>query len=239
MDVAAAPLARKLSQYLALAPDELDCLRSLLAHNRTMARRVELMSEGASAQQSFVLLEGWACCYKLLPDGRRQIINFTIPGDFLGLRSVLLRVADHSVASITRIRVSSFSGSNLFDIINQYPRVGAAILWALSCEEAIVVEHLVNLGRRNALERVAHFLLELGERLKVIGLASDHGYQCPLVQDDLADALGLTAIHVNRVLRQLRERQLLTLSRGQLRIHDWTALAELAQFSPRYLDHAR
>jgi len=149
---------------------------------------------------------------------------------------VLFRVSDHSVASVTPVRVSSFSRHELFEIINQFPRVAVAILWALSCEEAIVVEHLVNLGRRNALERVAHFLIEFGERLQVVGLATDRGYECPFTQDDLADALGLSAIHINRILRQLRERQLLTLSHGSLQIHDLPGLAAVAQFSDQYLD---
>jgi CRP-like cAMP-binding protein len=236
IDIAAASLARKLTQFIELSPDELSCLDRLQVHNRTFDRRVNLRSEGESGQPCFVLQDGWACCFKLLLNGRRQIINFAIPGDFLGLRSVLFRVSDHSVASITPVRVSSFSGHELFEIIDRFPRVAAAILWALSCEEAIVVEHLVNIGRRNALERVAHFLIEFGERLQVIGLATDQGYECPFTQEDLADALGLSAIHINRILRQLREQQLLTLSHGSLQIHDLPGLAAVAQFSDEYLD---
>jgi len=236
MDSATTFLARKLTQFIELSADELGCLDRLQAHNRTFGRRANLRSEGEGGQQCFILRDGWACCFKLLQNGRRQIINFAVPGDFLGLRSVLFRVSDHSVASITSVRVSSFSGRELFEIINQFPRVAVAILWALSCEEAIVVEHLVNLGRRNALERVAHFLIEFGERLKVVDLASDDGYECPFTQDDLADALGLSAIHINRILRQLRERQLLTLSHGSLEIHDLPGLAAIAQFSDQYLD---
>jgi CRP-like cAMP-binding protein len=236
MDIASASLACKLTQFIELSPDELGCLDRLQARNRSFERRVNLRSEGESGEQCFVLQDGWAGCYKLLLNGRRQIINFAIPGDFLGLRSVLFRVSDHSVASITPVQVSSFSGRELFEIINQFPRVAVAILWALSCEEAIVVEHLVNLGRRNALERIAHFLIEFGERLRVVGMATDQGYECPFTQDDLADALGLSAIHVNRILRQLRERQLLTLSHGSLQIHDLPGLAAVAQFSDQYLD---
>jgi CRP-like cAMP-binding protein len=236
MDLAATPLARKLTEYIELSPDELGCLGRLQAQNLSFERRANLRSEGESGQQCFILQDGWACCFKLLQNGRRQIINFAIPGDFLGLRSVLFRVSDHSVASITPVQVSSFSGRELFEIINQFPRVAVAILWALSCEEAIVVEHVVNLGRRNALERIAHFLIEFGERLRVVGMATDQGYECPFTQDDLADALGLSAIHVNRILRQLRERQLLTLSHGSLQIHDLPGLAAVAQFSDQYLD---
>lgn len=236
MDIAATPLARKLTQFIELSTDELGCLDRLQTNTKSFDRRINLRSEGESGEQCFVLQFGWACCYKLLLNGRRQIINFAIPGDFLGLRSVLFRVSDHSIASVTPVQVSAFSEHELFETINRYPRVATAILWALSCEEAIVVEHLVNLGRRNALERVAHFLIEFGERLQVVGLATDKGYECPFTQDDLADALGLSAIHLNRILRQLRERQLLTLSLGTLQIHDLPGLAKIAQFSDQYLD---
>jgi CRP-like cAMP-binding protein len=134
MDIAATPLARKLGHYIALSRD-LSRPPSGAHPNRTPPRRAA--SEGESGQDRFVLMEGWACSYKLLPDGRRQIINFALPGDFLGLRSVLLRVADHSVASVTDIRVSPFSHADLSEISEHYARLHAAILWALSREEAI------------------------------------------------------------------------------------------------------
>ena len=100
-----------------------------------------------------------------------------------------------------------------------------------------MVEHLVNIGRRKAAGRVAHLLLELGERLKLVGLGDDGGYACPLTQEELADAVGLTPIHINRVLRQLRERGLATLSHRQLVIHDLAGLRELAEFNIGFLDH--
>ena len=116
-----------------------------------------------------------------------------------------------------------------------FPRLGAALLWAASRDEAMVVEHLVSIGRRSAIERTAHFFIELAERLSLIGLSSKGEFNCPLSQFVLADALGLTAIHINRVLRQLREQKMLTLRNGKVQMHDWNGLRKLAGFEGGYL----
>jgi CRP-like cAMP-binding protein len=230
-------LARKLGRFVSFTEDELRGLHQLEQPRQKVEPHAELTFEGQARQDCYVLLEGWAAGYKILPDGKRQIINFSIPGDFLGLRSFLLRTADHSVVTLTEAWVSRFEQQRILEILEDLPRVGTAILWALSREEAIVVEHLVNIGRRSAIERLAHLLLELGERLRIVGLGYDGGYACPLTQEALADALGLTPIYVNRILRQLRERGLVSLNRRQLAIHDLAGLRELAEFSIAYLDH--
>jgi CRP-like cAMP-binding protein len=230
-------LARKLGRFLKFTEDELRGLQHLEEPRQKVEAHTELTFEGQERQDCYVLLEGWAAGYKILPDGKRQIINFSIPGDFLGLRSFLLRTADHSVVTLTDAWVSRFEQQRILQILEDLPRVGTAILWALSREEAIVVEHLVDIGRRNAIERLAHLLRELGERLKIVGLGDDAGYACPLTQEALADAVGLTPIYVNRVLRQLRERGLASLNRRQLVIHDLAGLQALAEFNIAYLDH--
>ena len=120
--------------------------------------------------------------------------------------------------------------------VTEFPRLGAALLWAASRDEAMVVEHLVNIGRRSALERTAHFFMELAERLSLVGLATEAEFQCPLSQSVLADALGLTGIHVNRVLRQLREQKLLTMKQRTVHIHDLSGLRKLAGFQGGYLN---
>ena len=173
---------------------------------------------------------GWVCSFKLLPGGSRQIINFPLPGDCVGLRSVLLRTSDHSFSALTDAVISSVEATSMLKIFNDFPRLGAAILWAASRDEAMVVEHLVSIGRRTALERTAHFFLELAERLALVGLATEPEFRCPLNQYVLADALGLSAILVNRVLRQLRERKLLTLKGHKVILHNPAALKRLAAF---------
>ena len=149
-----------------------------------------LIHQGQADQHAYIVGSGWACSYKMLRGGTRQIVDFQVPGDFLGLRSVLFRTADHSVEPITRVQASEVREQDLLDAFNQTPRLAAAVLWEASRDEAMVVEHLVGLGRRNANENMAHFLLELGARLKLVGLADRQGYVCPLSQYQLADALG-------------------------------------------------
>jgi CRP-like cAMP-binding protein len=126
---------------------------------------------------------------------------------------------------------------DLLDTFRKTPRLATAVLWAASRDEAMVVEHLVGIGRRDAKERTAHFLLELGARLKLVGLGSISGYDCPLSQYLLSDALGMSAVHVNRVLRELREDGLVTFQQGRVEIHDLAGLLKLADFDMAYLDH--
>jgi CRP-like cAMP-binding protein len=175
----------------------------------------------------------------LLPDGGRQVINFSLPGDFMGLRRILLRTSDHSFATFSDCIVSPVSVKRAISVFNEYPRLGAAILWAVSRDEAMVVEHLVGVGRRSAIERIAHFFLELGDRLRLVGMASGTKFGCAINQHLLADTLGLTAIHVNRVLRQLREKGFITVKEHRVVIEDAKGLMKPAGYDAGYLDQPR
>jgi CRP-like cAMP-binding protein len=223
-------LATKLRTFMELSDREAGCLAELQSSPQRLKAGKELVHEGQTGHLAYILQAGWACSFKLLPDGGRQIIAFPLPGDCVGLRSVLLRTSDHSFSALTDVVVSSVEASRMMEIFNEFPRLGAAILWAASRDEAMVVEHLVSIGRRSAIERTAHFFLELSERLRLVGLATEQEFDCPLNQYVLADALGLSAIHVNRVLRQLRERKLMTLKDRKVTIHNMNRLALLAGF---------
>ncbi len=230
------PLARKLSTFVALSAADLATLARFDRRRRTYMSGQNMIHEGQPNASAFVLADGWACSYKMLQDGERQIVDFQIPGDFLGLRSILFRTADHSVEAITRIEASEMLESDILDAFSNAPRLATAILWAASRDEAMVVEHLVNIGRRSAEERMAHFLLELGARLQLVGLADRTGFDCPLTQYHLADLLGLSAVHVNRVLRHMREDGLVTFKKGRVVFDDFDRLTKLADFDMAYLD---
>jgi CRP-like cAMP-binding protein len=230
------PLIRKLSVFVALSDTELAVLQRLHQRRRSFVAGRDLVHQGQSEHAAYILATGWVCSYKLQPDGTRQIVDFQIPGDFLGLRSVLLRTSDHSFEPVTDIQAAEVLSGDLLEAFAETPRLAAAILWAASRDEAMVVEHLVGVGRRDADARMAHFLLELGSRLALVGLGSREGYECPLTQYHLADALGLSAVHVNRVLRQLRERGLVTFQNGRVTFDDHAGLVDLAAFDPAYLD---
>lgn len=223
-------LARKISAFVQLSDRELDHLARLELTRIRVVRGRELVHEGEPGHIAHIIHVGWACSFKNLPDGGRQIIAFPVPGDCVGLRSMLLRTSDHSFAALTDATVSRVDAASVKEIFTEYPRLGAAILWATSRDEAMVVEHLVSVGRRSALGRMAHFFLELNDRLQLVGLASGASFACPLSQNVLADALGLSAIHVNRVLRQLRERGLMTFRDRRVTIHDAPALKALGGY---------
>lgn len=236
MSILQSSLTRKLSAFVALSGTDLETLARYHRRRRTFQAGHEMIHEGQKNQSAFILAEGWACSYKLLPDGERQIVDFQIPGDFLGLRSILFRTADHSTEAVTRIEASEVLAVDIFDSFAEAPRLATAVLWAASRDEAMVVEHLVNLGRRSADMRMAHFLLELGSRLSLVGVGDRTGFNCPLTQYHLADALGLSAVHVNRVLRHLREAGLVTFRNGRVTFDDFSGLVALANFDVDYLD---
>ncbi|MCF8485530.1 MAG: Crp/Fnr family transcriptional regulator [Rhodobacteraceae bacterium] len=231
------PLVRKLGTFVALSDVELSVIETLHKRRRTFVAGRDLVHQGQSDQAAYILASGWACSYKILPDGERQIIDFQIPGDFLGLRSVLLHMSDHSIEPITDIEVSEVMVGDLLDAFGKTPRLAMAVLWAASRDEAMVVEHLVDIGRRTAIERMAHFLLELGSRLALVGMGNKSGYQCPLTQYLMADALGLSAVHVNRVLRQLREEGMVSFRDGLVVFENYNKLVDFAGFDEAYLDH--
>jgi CRP-like cAMP-binding protein len=231
------PFARKLAAFVALCPKDLAVMSDLYRRRRKFVVGMDMIHQGQADQSAYVLASGWACSYKLLPSGTRQIVDFQIPGDFLGLRSVLFRTADHNVEPITPVQASVFTQRDLLDAFMQTPRLATAVLWAASRDEAMVVEHLIDLGRRSAAERMGHLLLELGARLRLVGMAGKEGFKCPLSQYLLADAMGLSAVHVNRVLRELREEGLVTFQRGQVVFDDYDALVEFTSYDRAYLDH--
>jgi CRP-like cAMP-binding protein len=231
------PFARKLAAFVRLSEADLGVMSDLYRRRRRFSVGVDMIHQGQADQSAFVLASGWASSYKILPSGSRQIVNIQIPGDFLGLRSVLFRTADHNVEPITVVHASEVRHRDLLNAFSLTPRLATAVLWAASRDEAMVVEHLVDVGRRTATERMAHFLLELGARLRLVGLGTREGYLCPLSQYLLADTLGLSAVHVNRVLRELREAGMVTFQKGRVLFDDYDALVEHASFDRAYLDH--
>lgn len=226
---------QKLSAYADLSASDMTGLAMFNRRTRRFQRGHEMIHEGQRSGSAFLLIDGWACSFKLLPDGDRQIVDFQVPGDFLGLRSILFQTSDHGVEALTKIEAFEVLSTDILDAFTRVPRMATAVLWASARDEAMVAEHLVNVGRRTAEQRVAHLLLELGARLDLVGIGDRSGYPCPLTQYHLADALGLSAIHVNRVLRHLREDGLVTFQKGKVIFGDRARLEHLAAFDGAYL----
>lgn len=230
------PLAKKLSTFIKLSGRELIELNQVYDKPRSFIAGRDLVRQGKFNQKFYILSDGWVCSYKIQPDGSRQIFDIQVPGDFLGLRNVLQRSSDVSFEPIVDISVAEIQIDDLFFAFDAVPRLATAFMRAMSRDEAVVAEHLINIGRRNADERMAHFFLELGARLTLIGVANKSGFDCPMTQYHIADALGLSAVHVNRVLRNLREQGLFTFRNGYVAFNDYNRLSDLAGFDPSYLN---
>ena len=230
MPLSESALVKKLDAYVELTSEDKSLLADLQSPPVTIGRGKELMREGDAGNRVIILRTGWASSYKDLRDGGRQIINFPVAGDCVGLRSVLLRTADHSFATLTDAQVSIVEGPRMLKLLDERPRIRAAFLWSAARDEAMAVEHLVSVGRRTALERTAHFFMELADRLLLVGLAEGTEFHCPLNQYVLADSLGLSAIHVNRILRQLREMNLLSVKSGKVMIMDVNGLRSISGY---------
>lgn len=232
---AALPLVDKLAAYLTLTPAEHAFLAELHEPRRKLARHRDIIVAGRRYDQLFILCSGVVSRYKVLPDGKRQILNLGLPGDLIGLPSSLFDVAVNSVSALTDVVLAPVPFPKLFLLFSQFPRVATALFWASAAEAAMFGEHLVNLGRRSAYERLAHLILELMVRLRAAGLTDDHSYTLPLTQELMADVLGLSGPHINRMIRSLRDEGLATIEGQRVVIHDVAALSALAGFDERYL----
>ena len=199
----------------------------------------DLIVEGDDVPRGYIVEEGWAYGYRLLNDGRRLIFNFVLPGDLVGASGALIEVADHSVATLTPCQVYPFSTRTLIDVELRYPNVGQVFVWSARRELAMLQERVIDLGRRTARERVAHLLLELLHRLRLVGLSDGTSFELPLTQGTLGDALGLSIVHVNRTLRRLNEEGVIRYRPGEIPAIDLPALKNIADFDEDYLHQSR
>jgi len=170
-----------------------------------------------------------------MPDGRRQILTILIPGDVFDLHGFLLKAMDHSIAALGPARIAVITRETVMDLAQNYPRIRAALWWSAMQEQAIMRERIVALGRRSARGRVAYFLCELVWRQQAVGMAEDHAIRLPFTQTDLADTLGLTSVHTNRVLQGFRRDKLITLERQRLILRDTERLQAISGLNSDYL----
>lgn len=229
------PLIRKLESVFSLSDDERRALENLPMQVTLLKADQDIVREGDRPSRSCVILSGIACTYKVTGDGKRQIVSFNLPGDLPDLQSLHLKVLDNSTGTISPYRVGFIPHGALRDICERYPRITAAFWRETLIDAAIFREWVMNVGRREAYSRMAHVLCELLVRLRAVGLAEDHACYLPITQSELADALGITAVHANRVLKELRTDGLIELQGSRLNIPDWEKLQQAGDFDPAYL----
>ena len=233
------PVAYKLERFCRLSSDDNAALASVSRNVRFVEPRRDLISEGERPRAVHLVLDGWACRYKQLPDGKRQIVGLFVPGDFCDVNVFILKYMDHSIGAITRLKVAMITPDEMHALTEGRPRITQALWWHELVTTAIQREWTVNLGQRSAYERIAHLLIEIYIRLRTVGRAQHGRCDFPLTQNDLADATGLTAVHVNRTLQELRRDGLIELDRKQLQILDLERMMDASMFTANYLhlDH--
>jgi CRP-like cAMP-binding protein len=218
-----------------MSQEEEEVLRGAVSEIRELPAGVLVVRAGVTLSHSTLLFDGLACRFKDLADGQRQIMELHIGGDFLDLHGFLLKQLDHNVGSMTPVRFGLVPHEALRTITETHPHLARMLWFSTLLDAAIHRERILSVGRRSALSRIAHMFCELFVRLDIVGLVSGSSYRLPLTQADLADATGLTSVHVNRMLRKLRDEKLLTFRGGEVVIHDWDRLQREAEFDPTYL----
>ncbi|MFN3669206.1 MAG: Crp/Fnr family transcriptional regulator [Brevundimonas sp.] len=228
------PFLLKLAFGADLTSDDRRLLAELSSNPRPVAARTDLSREGQKPTNVHLVMSGYACRYKVLPNGRRQIMAIFVPGDVCDLHVQILGEMDHSIGTLSDAMVVDISPTKIEELIAN-PRINRALWWMTLVDEGTLREWLVSLGQRDAAERMAHVFCELHLRLQSVGLAGEDSFDLPGTQDDLADLMGVTVVHVNRTLATLRETRLIQFERGRLAIPDVSRLRAFGGFDPNYL----
>jgi CRP-like cAMP-binding protein len=218
-----------------VSAEEERAIRAAMLEPRDVAARTTIIRAGDLLKTSTLLLEGMMCRYKDLRNGERQITEVHVAGDFVDLHSFSLKRLDHYIMALTPCRIALVPHERLTRITEELPHLGRMYWFSTNLDAAIHREWEVSLGRRSALSKTAHLFCELHVRLGLVGLADDDGYDLKLTQIDIAECLGLTAVHVNRTLRDLREQGAVEFNKGRVTIRDMTKLRKIAEFDPAYL----
>lgn len=224
-----------LPDWVLLSELETEAINRLECGARAIRRGADIVAQGRKYDSIFVLAEGFALRYRIMADGRRQAFNVSIPGDTVGYPACFFDTALYSVSALSNAIVYGISFADVAAIFRDHPRLALTLFWSMARETAILGEHLADVGWRNAYERLAHFLLEMATRLAAIGMSDGTTFDLPITQAKLADVLGLSIPHVNRILRRLREDGLIDRAGPRVRIVDRAALAALADFNDSYL----
>jgi len=225
-----APLARKLSALRALSPQERAWLGTVDLSRERFTPGELIQSEQRPLERPYLILTGWAARQRVLPDGRRQILSFLLPGDTAGIRRGPAPIVPTAVAALTGVEIADASFLRSFAASADNENLADALSIAQAVEEAQMLDHLVRLGRQTALERTAHLLMELHGRLSAAGLSNGWEFPLPLTQEILADALGLSVVHTNRTLQQLRRQNLIESRNGHVTIREPEELARIGAY---------
>ena len=232
------PMLRKLERRAQLGGDDREALLALPHHVRRVPAGAHIIRDGDKPDHCCLLLSGFAYRHKITGEGGRQVLSLHLAGDFVDLQNSLLEVSDHNVQMLTEGDVAFVPREAIKELVLARPAIGVAMWVDTLVDASIFREWVVNVGRRDARARVAHILCEFSMRLEEAGLAENRRYELPMTQEQLADAVGLTSVHVNRVLRQLEEDGLISRRKRAIVIEDWGRMRDVGDFNERYLHYA-
>jgi len=233
-------LVQKLNAYVRLSAEDEGIVSRVTGHRaHHHGAQTELVAEGARPEAIQVFLTGWGCRTRMLEDGRRQILSLFLPGDICDIDVLLVARTDHAITTITPSLVSQVSQQGRDEMRNGHLRLRHALAWEGFVSTSIQREWAISLGQRSALERIAHLMCEVFTRLSVVGHTDGNECEFPLTQTEIGEAMGLSTVHVNRTLQELRAASLIVLKDRTLAIPDFTALATVALFDPGYLHLGR
>ena len=221
------PLRRR-SNLREFTAEELSFVKRFKTDELRVEAGASFLREGAQSEHLYTVLNGWAFRYKMLDDGRRQILNYALPADMLGLQGTLMREMEHSVEALTPLTLCVFPRSKLWELYSHFPSLAFDITWLAAHEERLIDEYLVSLGRRSAVERTAFLLLHLFARAEQCGLTKDRTVQFPFTQQHLADTLGMSLVHTNKTLKRLYATNAIRWKSRVFEIVDRAALAKFA-----------
>jgi len=213
-----------------VTPDELAKINDMKKRHITLPAGAEIIRAGDESPELYTLYSGWAFRFKTLPDGRRQILNFLLPGDLLGLQAAMFDAALHGIEALTEVQLCVLPRRDIWGLFGQMPGLAFDVAWLGSREESIVDENLTSVGRRSAAERVAALIIALYKRACALGLVSDQSFGFPLTQQHIADALGLSLVHTNKTVARLRRMGMFAQNNGTMTLANPRVLARVAQY---------
>ena len=208
--------------------EELAFVKELKVDELRVDPGISFLREGTRSDYLYTVLQGWAFRFKMLDDGRRQILNYALPGDLLGLQGALMREMEHSVEALTPLTLCVFPRRKLWDLYSQFPSLAFDVTWLGSREEQLIDENLLSVGRRTALERTAYVLLHLYVRAHEAGLTRNDAIQFPFTQQHLADTLGMSLVHTNKTLKRLSGSNAIRWKDRVFELRDREALVRMA-----------
>lgn len=229
-----AALIRRLGHYTHLSHADVDKLNALGGRERHFTRGSDIITAGQQLNELLVIEEGWSIRHKTLEDGRRQVLNVLLPGEIFDLQVMIGAKSDHGVSAVTDVRATVFAPQQISHLLAGSGTLSMALWWTQVQEEAFLREQIVRNGRQSARERIGHLLLELHRRAQIANMAGENGFRLPLTQTVIADILGLTPIHTNRVLRGFERDGLIERDRSYIAFKDHDRLAEICHFDPAY-----